>query len=235
MRPNQQREASKRVIEVRDATPATIAKYLQPSAGARGAQQAPAVNDTLDQFVRKGASRGGSRPGTAGGTGSIFRPTSASKGPRIATDSVFPNGKDTVTGFDESFASISDPSPRSSAPPPSVFGGRSGGIDRSAVWPDNVAPTAAAMGAAAARPRADPTSAAAEFAALGLGGVGFGSKSGGFASGKAPMYSSAGMGGAPMGMSGFGQRMPTPSHVAQMRALPAAGGRSAPREEFRLG
>ena len=114
-------------------------------------------------------------------------------------------------------------------------------MGKSAVWPDNVGPAAAAAGAAAARPRADPTSAAAEFAALGLGGVGFGAKpkGPGFApqGRQQPPFGGTPMGGPPMGGYGPPQSAAAPNYMNAMRAMPAAGARSnvAAQPAFRLG
>lgn len=219
MKPSQQREAAKRVCEIRDATPESIARYLQPVQKAP-ARKPPYAVDSLDQFVAPRApSRGGSatpavggsgsRPGTAG---SIFADGTGKAGGRVASDSVW--------GFDTQQGGGPAAEQAAAAAPPSVFGGGKGGapVARSSVFPDD-GPWAADARAPAAPPTAgrralgppaNAAGAAAEFAALGLGGL--------------PSHKAAP---APYRPSFAPPPAAAPSYVAAMRALPAAGARSS--------
>ena len=256
MKRSEARQAAGRVMEIKDATPDTIARYCQPKQGAP--KPAPVPVDTLDKFVRHSTPAGGSRPGTANG-GSIFagkgRPSSGArpKAP-IARDAVFP-----LDVSDEPMDSGHAPVSRMGAPPtpqqyaaapaapPSVFGSKGGrGVDKLSVFPDGPPPPSSGP-LSAGRPRGDPTaahyasaqSAAAEFAALGLGGVKPPPSSGGGMPQygmKQPSY------GQPALASSFGQpafgmmKQPQqPAYVQAMQALPAAGSRSNRPEPFRLG
>lgn len=67
------------------------------------------------------------------------------------------------------------------------------------------------------RPRADPTSAAAEFASLGLNGLTVG--------GKQPVMYGQKQPPAMYGGNDFGPPSAQPNYVSAMRAMPAAGAR----------
>ena len=236
MKTSERREAVKRVCEVRDATPETIAKYLQPSGGQRHAPVAPPV-DALDKMMRTGSAHG-SRPGSA----SIFAGGSR-QGGRVACDSVWPDGASAPTN-----------NASSRREQPAIFGGGKGGpLSQNAVWPDGPPPAAekrAPVAPVAGRPRgaptADPSGAAAEFAALGLGGLGMVSKGGGMPGAHAMMPNN-GMHNnkfivekQPFYPLGYGQQPSAPpAYVAAMRAIPAAGAPRGPAKpgasSFRLG
>lgn len=237
MKRSEARQAAGRVVEIKDASADTIARYCQPSGPKKTSMGGP-VRDTLDTFVRTSTPAGGSRPGTANG-GSIFGTAAraaSSKAGRIACDSVFP------LDVSDAPAPHMPPQPAHQAAPmqqqpPSVFGGRGGrGVDKASVFPDGVPPPSA-LAPTAGRPRADPTagrppmsaqSAAAEFAALGLGNV-------------KPPQPSAGMPQYGMKQPAYGQPSPfgqpaaVPNYVQAMRALPAAGSRSNAPAPFRIG
>jgi len=195
MKRSQQREVAQRSASIQDASPDTIAKYLQPAAP-KHSPGAPVV-DSLDRFTSavRTSSRCGSRPGTASNN-SIFasRPASA-RGDRVGCDSVFPDAKGGSTSWPDD-GLVGATAPAGAGAP---FGA-----------PEPRAP--------AGRPRQpDTAGAAAEFAALGLGGaVGAGS------------FSNAKLGGVPgLPLQPSNSRLSSqPNYMAQMHAMPAAGARS---------
>lgn len=113
---NQERNIAQRRMDIRDATPETIAKYLKPSNPSAGAAVPNAKAAVQGGMHGKMGSRPGSASIFAGGGGSS-RPASARGKARIAADSVWPDGPPQELRQQQN-AGVLDPAARPMPGPP---------------------------------------------------------------------------------------------------------------------